>query len=159
MTATSSASNCRAPERLSYEDAVRTKTFPRAFARMKLVRRAFASADDRLLAQLQAPPDLGEGTRSLAYWYERRRGLSWYRVRARREALRMIVRWEGRVRDAMLSQPGVPMAVRASAGLLVARTRIGRWSRRVTVLATAVVTVSLLAAPFVAALVLLIHAL
>jgi hypothetical protein len=126
---------------------------------MELVRRAFASADDRLLARLHAPPDLREGTSSLSYWYERRQGLAWYRVRARREALRMIVRWERRVRDAMLSQPGVPVAARASAGLLVARTRIGRWSRRVTVLATAVLVVSLLAAPFAAALVLLIHAL
>jgi hypothetical protein len=126
---------------------------------MEAMRRAFASADDRLLARLQAPPDLREGTRSLAYWYERRQGLSWYRVRARREALRMILRWERRVRDAMLSQPGVPMAVRASAGLLVARTRIGRWSRRFTVVATVLLTVSLMAAPFVLALVLLLRAL
>ncbi len=71
----------------------------------------------------------------------------------------MIVRWERRVRDAMLSQPGVPMAVRASAGLLVARTRIGRWSRSVTVVATALLALSLMAAPFAVAVVLLIHAL
>lgn len=126
---------------------------------MYVMRTAFASADDRLLAQLQAPPDLGEGIRSLAYWRERRQRLAWYRPRARREATRMIVRWERRVRDAMLSQPGVPMAVRASAGLLVARTRLGRWSRRVVVAVTAALCVSVVAAPFVAALVLLIRGL
>lgn len=124
---------------------------------MYVMKTAFASADDRLLAQLQAPPDLGEGVRSLAYWCDRRQRLAWYRLRARREATRMIVRWERRVRDAMLSQPGVPMAVRASAGLLVARTRLGRWSRRVVVAVTAAFTVSVVAAPFVAALVLLIR--
>lgn len=125
---------------------------------MNGMRRAFASADDRLLARLQAPPDLGEGIRSLAYWYERRQRLSWYRLRARREAMRMIVGWERRVRVAMFTQPGVPMAVRASAGLLVARTRIRRWSRRVVVAVTAALGVSLVAAPFVAAVVLLIRA-
>ena len=126
---------------------------------MNVMRRVFASADDRLLARLQAPPDLNEGIRSLAYWHERRQRLSWYRVRARREAMRMIVRWERRVHDAMFSQPGVPITVRASAGLLVAGIRIRRWSRRVLVAVTVAFGVSLVAAPFVAALVLLIHAL
>jgi hypothetical protein len=123
------------------------------------MRRAFATADDRLLAQLQAPPDLSEGIRSLTYWHERRRGLSWYRVRARREAMRMIIRWEHRVQDAMFSQPGAPITVRAAGGLLIARTRLRRWSRRTLVVATTLVGVSLLAAPFIAGLALLIHAL
>ena len=128
-------------------------------ARMRVMRRAFATADDRLLAQLQAPPDLSEGIRSLTYWHERRRRLSWYRVRARREAMRMIIRWEHRVQDAMFSQPRAPITVRAAAGLLVTRTRLQRWSRRTLVVVTTLVGVSLLAAPFVAGLALLIHAL
>lgn len=126
---------------------------------MRSMRRAFATSDDRLLAHLQAPPDLSEGIRSLTYWHERRRRLSWYRLRARREAMRMIIRWEQRVQDAMFSQPGAPITARAAAGLLVTRTRLWRWSRRTLVAVTALVAVSVLAAPFVAALVLLIHAL
>ena len=127
--------------------------------RMTGMRRALASTDDRLLEHLHAPPDLGEGMHSLTYWHQRRQRLSWYRLRARREAGRMIVRWEQRVRDAMFSQPGVPITVRASAGLLVTRIRIGRWSRRAVVTGTIAFGVALVAAPFVAALVLLIHAL
>jgi hypothetical protein len=126
---------------------------------MSSMRRAFATSDDRLLAHLQAPPDLSEGIRSLTYWHERRRRLSWYRLRARREAMRMIIRWEQRVQDAMFSQPGAPITARAAAGLLVTRTRIWRWSRRTIVAVTALVAVSVMAAPFVAALVLLVHAL
>jgi hypothetical protein len=128
-------------------------------ARMSYMRRAFATPDDRLLGRLQAPPELSEGIRSLSYWHERRRRLSWYRIRARREAMGMIVRWEQRVQDAMFSQPGAPIAVRATAGLLVARTRLWRWSRRTVLAMTALLAVSLLTAPFIAAVVLLIHAL
>jgi hypothetical protein len=123
------------------------------------MRRAFATPDDRLLAHLQAPPDLSEGIRSLTYWHERRQRLSWYRLGARREAVRMIIRWEQRVQDAMFSQAGAPITVRAAAGLLVTRTRLWRWSRRTLVAVTAFVGVAVLAAPFVAVLVLLIHAL
>ncbi|MBV9534635.1 MAG: hypothetical protein JO321_04385 [Solirubrobacterales bacterium] len=124
------------------------------------MRRAFASTpDDRLLAQLQAPPDLRDGMHSLAYWRDRRQRLSWYRVGARREARRMIIRWERRVRDAMFVQRGVPITVRASAGLLLTRSRMRRWSRRAAVALTATFGISLIAVPFVAALVLLIRAL
>lgn len=119
------------------------------------MRRAFASADDRLLSQLQAPPDLSEGIQSLAYWHQRRQRLAWYRVSARREATRMILRWEHRVRGAMLSQRGVPIAVRTSAGVLVARTRLRRWSRRAAILASAAVGVTVIAAPVVAVVILL----
>jgi hypothetical protein len=123
------------------------------------MRRALASTDDRLLAELKAPPDLNEGLRSLAYWHERRQRLSWYRVPARREAVRMITRWERRVQEAMFSQPGVPITARAAAGLLVTRTRLRRWSRRAVFVITAVFALSVLTAPFVAALVLVIHTL
>jgi hypothetical protein len=92
---------------------------------------------------------------SLSYWRERRRRLAWYRVSARREAARMILRWEHRVRDAMLSQQGVPIAVRASAGLLVARIRLRRWGRRAAIAVTAAVAVTVMAAPVVAAAVLM----
>ena len=123
------------------------------------MRRAFASADDRLLAQLQAPPDLSEGLQSLSYWHQRRQRVAWYRFGARREATRMILRWEHRVRDAMLFQRGVPIAVRTSAGLLIARTRLWRWSRRAAIAVTALVTATLVAAPVVAAVALVAHVL
>ena len=126
---------------------------------MEVVRRAVASTDDRLLARLEAPPDLRDGIHSLTYWHERRQRLAWYRVIARREAMRMIVRWEYRVQDAIFSQRGVLIAVRASASLLIARTRVRRWSRRAVLAATGVLGVSLLAAPFIALLLLVIHAL
>jgi hypothetical protein len=70
----------------------------------------------------------------------------------------MIIRWEQRVQDAMISQPGVPITVRAAAGLLVVQTRLRRWSRRAIVAVTAAFAVSVVAAPFIAALVLLIRA-
>jgi len=123
------------------------------------MRRAFATADDRLIAQLQAPPDLSEGLHSLSYWHQRRQRLAWYRLGARREATRMILRWEHRVRDAMLSQRGVPIALRTSAGLLVARTRLWRWSRRAAIAVTAVVAATLMATPVIAAVALLAHVL
>ena len=71
----------------------------------------------------------------------------------------MTRRWEQRVRAALFSQRGVPLAVRASAGLLVAQTRLRRWSRRAAVAVTVTVTVALLAAPAVAALLVVIRAL
>jgi hypothetical protein len=114
------------------------------------MRRAFASADDRLLSELQAPPDLTDGMQSLAYWHQRRERLAWYRVGARREAAQMILRWEHRVRGAMLSQRGVPIAVRTSAGLLVARSRLRRWSGRAAIALTAAVGLAVMAAPAVA---------
>ena len=130
---------------------------PAHLPKSRIMRRALATADDRLLAQLQMPPDLSDGVEALSYWHERRRRLSWYRLRARREAARMIVRWEHRVRDAIFSQRGVPIGARSSAGLLLARTRMWRWSRRTAIGVTALVGVTFLAAPFIAAAVLLVH--
>lgn len=128
-------------------------------ATIEVMRRAFASTDDRLLSWLQAPPDLIDGMQSLSYWRERRQRLAWYRVGARREATRMILRWEHRVRDAMLSQRGVPIAVRTSAGLLVARSRLWRWSRRAAIAVTTAVAVTVMAAPAIAVVVMLAHVL
>lgn len=42
----------------------------------------------------------------------------------------MTARWEQRVRAALIAQRGVPAAIRLSAGLAVAQTRLGRWTRR-----------------------------
>jgi hypothetical protein len=92
---------------------------------------------------------------SLAYWHQRRQQLAWYRIRSRREAATMILRWEQRVRGAMLFQPGVPIAVRTSAGLLIARTRLRRWSRRAAIAGMAAIGVTILAAPLIAVVVLL----
>jgi hypothetical protein len=115
------------------------------------MRRAVRSADDQLLARLQAAPDLNEGIESLAYWRERKLRLSWYRIGARREAARMILRWEHRVRKAMLLQPSVPITLRISGCLLVARSRLGRWGRRAAIGVTVAAGLTVLVAPLVAA--------
>ena len=119
------------------------------------------STDEQLLRQLQAPPDLDDGVQSLEYWRRRGRQLPWYRVRARREAIRMTVRWEQRVSAALVSQHRVPLEARLAAGALVARTRLRRWTRRagIAVVATVTTVVVLVAVPAVAALVYLLHAL
>ena len=49
----------------------------------------------------------------------------------------MTVRWERRVGAALASRRGAPIAIRLSAGLLIARTRLQRWSRRAAVALTA----------------------
>ncbi len=70
----------------------------------------------------------------------------------------MTVRWERRVGAALASGHGAPIAMRLSAGLLVARTRLQRWSRRAAVALMATVGVALLATPAAAVVVLLLHA-
>jgi hypothetical protein len=110
-----------------------------------------------LIAELQAPPDLSDGIQSLAYWRERLSRLAWYRFRARREAARMILRWEHRVRGALLYQPGVAINVRASAAMLIARSRLRRWSRRAALVVMAIVGLTIMATPFVAVVVALTH--
>jgi hypothetical protein len=92
------------------------------------VRTGQLSADDALLARLQAPPDLSEGAEALAYWRGRRRRLPWYRVIARREAAQMTAVWERRVRAALVQQRGLPAGLRLQAVQLVA----GVWFRRFT---------------------------
>jgi hypothetical protein len=123
------------------------------------MRAASLCRDDQLLARLQAPPELGDGVQSLDYWRKRSQRLPWYRFHARRETARMTLRWEQRVRSAVVSQPGVPVATRASAGLLVARVRLRRWGRRGAIVLTAAVCVAVMSAPFVAAAALLIRVL
>jgi hypothetical protein len=88
------------------------------------------STDTRLPARLLAPPDLDDGVESLDYWRQRRQRLPWYRIRARREAMQMMVHWEQRVGAAIVSQNRAPLEARLSACVLVARTRLGRWTRR-----------------------------
>ncbi len=119
------------------------------------------STDEQLLRQLHAPPDLDDAIQSLEYWRRRSRQLPWYRIRARREAVRMTVRWEQRVGAAVVSQHRAPLEARLAAGVLVARTRVGRWTRRAVIVVASMVTtvVVLVAVPAVAALVYLMHAL
>jgi len=87
--------------------------------------------------------------------------LPWYRWGARREAMRMIVRWEHRVGRALVSQRRAPLEVRLEAGVLVARTRLARWTRRAgfAVFAAVMTAVVLVAVPVMAVLVYLLHAL
>src|ERR1700722_15962200 len=106
------------------------------------------SGDEQLLARLQAPPDLSDGVQALEYWRQRRRQLPFYRMRARREAARMTVRWEQRVRGGVFTQSGTPIATRFSAGLLIARMGMRRRARFALVTVAAIVT--LVAAPFFA---------
>ena len=71
----------------------------------------------------------------------------------------MTVRWEQRVRAALVTQRGTPIAIWLSAGLSVVRTRLRRWARRAAAALVAIITVALAAAPLAAAVVLLLHAL
>ncbi|MBV9414142.1 MAG: hypothetical protein JO363_04110 [Solirubrobacterales bacterium] len=105
------------------------------------------STDEQLLRRLLAPPDLNDGVESLDYWHRRSRALSWWRIRARREAVRMTVRWEQRIAAVLVSQHRMSLDARTSAAVLVARTRMARWTRRagIAVLAT-VTTIVVLAA-------------
>jgi hypothetical protein len=119
----------------------------------------FLSADDQLLAQLEAPPDLGQGVEALAYWAQRRRRLSWYRIRARREAGRMSTTWEQRVRAALISQRAAPLDLRLSAGLLLARNLLRRWSRRAVIALSALLVAAVVVAPLVASVAWLAHVL
>jgi hypothetical protein len=114
-------------------------------------------ADQDLLAEALAPPDLSDGIQSLGYWRSRRRRLPWYRMYARREAERMTIRWERRVGEALLAQRSAAPRLRVSGGLLVAQSRLGRWLRRarVAVILTALVSAAsaaALAAAFIALL-------
>ncbi len=73
----------------------------------------------------------------------------------------MTIRWEQRVGAALLAQRGAPIAVRLSAGLLIARARLGRWTRRarIAVVATGTLALALVVVPAAAAVVFLLHAL
>jgi hypothetical protein len=119
------------------------------------------STDEQLLGRLLAPPDLDDGIESLDYWRRRCRNLSWWRIRARREAVGMTIRWEQRVGAALVSQHWTPLEVRTSAAALVARTRLARWSRRarIAVLAMVMTLVVFAAVHVAAALEYLLHVL
>lgn len=119
------------------------------------------STDEQLLGRLLAPPDLDDGVQSLDYWHRRSRQLSWWRIRARREAVRMTVRWEQRIGAALVSQHWTPLEARTSAAVLVARTRLARWTRRagIAVLAAVMTVVVFAAIQVAAALAYLLHAL
>jgi hypothetical protein len=119
------------------------------------------STDEPLLGRLLAPPDLDDGVESLGYWHRRCRSLSWWRIRARREAVRMTIRWEQRVGAALVSQRWTPLELRSSAAVLVARTRLARWTRRagIAVLAMVMTVVVFAAVQVAAALEYLLHVL
>jgi hypothetical protein len=117
--------------------------------------------DEQVQVRLLAPVDLDDGVQSLDYWRRRSRRLPWYRWGARREAVRMIVGWEHRVGEALVSQRRAPLEARLAAGVLVARTRLARWIRRagIAVFSAVMTVVVLVAVPALAALVYLLHAL
>ena len=71
----------------------------------------------------------------------------------------MTVRWEQRVGAALVSQHVTPLELRTSAAVLVARTRLARWTRRagITALAMAMTVVVFAAVQVAAALVYLLH--
>lgn len=119
------------------------------------------STDEQLVGRLLAPPALSDGVESLDYWHRRCRRLSWWRIRARREAVQMTIRWEQRVGAALVSQRRTPLELRGSAAVLVARTRLARWTRRVgiAVLAVVMTVVVLAAVQIAAALGVLLHVL
>lgn len=69
----------------------------------------------------------------------------------------MTMRWERRVRGALVSQHGASIHLRLSAGLLLAGNLFRRWLRRTVIAITVVVTAALAAAPVIAAVALLVH--
>jgi hypothetical protein len=75
----------------------------------------------------------------------------------------MTVRWEQRIRAAVVAQRDVPAATRLSAVLAVAQTRLGRWTRRArivlltTIAVVVTVLVTLVALSLAAALALLLQ--
>ncbi|MGZ4195132.1 MAG: hypothetical protein ACXVUE_14600 [Solirubrobacteraceae bacterium] len=73
----------------------------------------------------------------------------------------MTVRWEQRVGAAVVSQHRAPLDARLAAGVLVARVRLARWTRRAGIAVVATVTglVVLVAVPAAAALLYVLHAL
>jgi hypothetical protein len=97
------------------------------------------ATDEQLVGRLLAPPALEDGVESLDYWSRRSRRLPWYRIRARREAVRMTVRWEQRVTAALVGRHRASLDARVRAGALVARTRMVRWTRRAGIAFVAVV--------------------
>jgi hypothetical protein len=115
------------------------------------------STDD----QLPGPPNLDDKVESLRYWHQRSEDLPWYRIRARREAARMTVRWEQRVGAAVASEHDAPLPSRLAAGALVVRTRLARWSRRagIALLATVIAVVIPITVATVVAAVFLLHVL
>jgi hypothetical protein len=121
----------------------------------------WGSTDEQLLGRLLAPPDLDDGVESLHFWSRRSRRLPWYRIRARREAVKMTVLWEQRVGAALVSQHRAPLEARVLAGALVARTRMTRWTRRagIAVLAAVSGVVVLATVSTAAALITLLNAL
>jgi hypothetical protein len=121
----------------------------------------WGSTDEQLLGRLLAPPDLDDGIDSLDYWSRRSRRLPWYRIRARREAVRMTVLWEQRVGAALVSHHRAPLEARILAGALIARTRLARWTRRagIAVLAAVTAVIVLGTVSIVAAFVALLNAL
>jgi len=71
----------------------------------------------------------------------------------------MTIRWEQRVGAALVSQQWTPLEARTSAAVLVARTRLARWTRRagITVLAMVMTVVAFAAVQVAAALLYLLH--
>ncbi len=101
------------------------------------------------------PALLEEYVESLDYWRRRRARLPWYRRAARREAARMVLTWERRVRAAALRQADAPLGARLEAGMVVARSWLGRWSRRAGVALLAATSLGAAAAGAAVALVVL----
>jgi hypothetical protein len=127
---------------------------------MCVMRTRSEPADQKLLAETLAPPDLGDGIESLGYWRSRRRRLPWYRRHARREAERMTIRWEQRVGAALVAQRNATPGLRVSGGLLLAKSRLGRWMRRarIALIVTVVLSAALMAGAAAAAIAVLIRA-
>ena len=138
-------SSPRIPDRIPARIA-RNPSYPLVLMK---VMRSSEPTDDHLVRRLLAPPDLDDGVESLDYWHRRGRRLPWYRFAARREAVRMTTLWERRVGTAALSQAHASLEARLSAGSLVARTRFGRWTRRMRFAVMATLTTAFVIATVV----------
>jgi hypothetical protein len=102
---------------------------------------------------------LRQGTEALAYWRGRGQRLPWYRVAARREAQRMTLAWEQRVRAALVRQRGLPTEARLQAARLIAGIWFRRSLRRLAIVLAGTTVALLVLAPALLLLDLLVHVL
>ncbi len=95
--------------------------------------------DDRLIAELVAPPTPAEARASLAYWERRHRETRvWQRARRREAALR-VEHWEREVIRAERTRKA-PLTVARGLALVGARpSALRRWGRRLAAMTLAFV--------------------
>lgn len=93
--------------------------------------------DAELLRELRSAPPADEAREALRFWSDRETRLPRRRVAARREARRMTLVWQERLRRAELAALGDGPLARLALRLSRPRPRLGVWIRRALLAATA----------------------